>query len=57
MSEVSKEPFLTGISHFVVTDDGKYPHILIWAKIDQDGYVRPMKSFEYDIINGKLVRK
>lgn len=57
MSEVSKEPFLTGISHIVVTDDGKYPHILIWAKINQDGNVRPMKSFEYDIIKGKLVRK
>ena len=57
MSEVSKEPFLTGISHIVVTDDGKYPHILIWTKVNQDGYVSPMKSFDYDIIKGKLVRK
>lgn len=57
MSEVSKEPFLTGISHIVVTDDGKFPHILIWVKINQDGNVRPVKSFEYDIIKGKLVRK
>ncbi len=57
MSEVSKEPFLTGISHIVVTDDGKYPHIMIWTKINQDGYASPMKSFEYDIIKGKLVRK
>ncbi|UKK56902.1 DUF2971 domain-containing protein [Prevotella communis] len=57
MSEVSKEPFLTGISHIVVTDDGKYPHILVWTKVNQDGYVSSMKSFEYDIIKGKLVRK
>lgn len=57
MSEVSKEPFLIGISHIVVTDDGKYPHIMIWTKINQDGYASPMKSFEYDIIKGKLVRK
>lgn len=57
MSEVSKEPFLTGISHVVVTDDGKYPHILVWTKVNQDGYVSSMKSFEYDIIKGKLVRK
>lgn len=57
MSEVHKDPFLTGISHIVVTEDRKYPHILIWAKINQDGNDRSMKSFEFDIIKGKLVRK
>lgn len=55
LEQVSCEPFVTSISHIVVSDDLKHPHILIWTKVNQDGLAKRMKSFEYDIINGKLV--
>ena len=57
LKEVSREPFVTGISHIIVADDQKYPHILIWTSIKQDGSVRRMRSFEYDLIEGLLCRK
>lgn len=57
LKEVSREPFVTFISHIVVSDDKRYPNILVWAKIKQDGSVKKMRSFEFDIINGSLVRK
>lgn len=57
LMEVSREPFVTFISHIVVTDDKKYPNILVWTKIKQDGSVKKMRSFEFDIINETLVRK
>lgn len=34
-----------------------YPNILVWTKIKQDGSVKKMQSFEFDIINETLVRK
>lgn len=57
LMEVSREPFVTFISHIVVTDENKYPNILVWTKIKQDGSVKKMRSFEFDIINGSLVGK
>ena len=56
LKEVSCEPFVTGIRHIVVTDDKEYPHILIWTNIKQDGVVAPMRSFEFDVIEGVVVR-
>lgn len=56
LEEVSREPFVTGIYLLLVTEDGKYPHILIWTNVKQDGSVRPVRLFEYDVINGQLVR-
>lgn len=52
--EVSKEPFVTSIYQIVVTDDKEYPHILVWTNIKQDGLIRPVKSFEFDYIDGSL---
>ena len=57
LKEVSREPFVKGISHIIVDDDQKYPHILIWTSIKQDGSVRRMRSFEYDLIEGALCQK
>jgi hypothetical protein len=56
LKEVCREPFVTGISHILVTDDSGYPHILIWTNIDQPGVVQVRKAFEYDIVKGKLER-
>ena len=56
LKEVSREPFVTGISHIVVTDDQEYPHIMIWTNIKQDGVVAIMRSFEFDVIGGDIVR-
>lgn len=53
---VCREPFVTHISHFLVTDDRRYPHIVIWTDINQPGVVRVMRDFHYDIIDGKLVK-
>lgn len=55
--EVSREPFVTFISHIVVSDDKKHPNIMIWTKIKQDGSVRKTRQFEFDVIDGSLVRK
>lgn len=57
LMEVSREPFVTFITHIVVTDDKKHPNILVWTKIKQDGSFRKMRQFEFDVINGSLVRK
>lgn len=56
LKEVSREPFVTGISHIIVDDEQRHPHILIWTSIQQDGSIRPMRSFEYDLIEGALCR-
>ena len=50
------EPFVIGISHIVVTDDGRFPHILIWTNVDQDGAYKKMRKFEYDVINSEIVK-
>lgn len=55
LEKVSREPFVTGISHIVVSDDGGYPHIMIWTRIDQEGVFKKMRSFEYDVVDGRLV--
>lgn len=55
LERVGREPFVTGISHIVVSDDQKFPHILVWTEFHQDGSFRPMRSFEYDVVEGKLV--
>lgn len=56
LDEVCHEPFVTGISHIVVTDDERYPHILIWTNYDQDGAYKKMRKFEYDVINSEIVK-
>lgn len=56
LSQVSREPFVTEIYQILVTDDRQFPHILIWTYIQQDGNFRPVRSFEYDIIDGRLAR-
>lgn len=56
LRDVSCEPFVTGISHIVVTDEKKYPHIFVWTKVNQDGCYKPIRAFEYDIIDGVLVK-
>lgn len=56
LREVSKEPFVTGIYILLVTDDKEYPNILIWTNIKQDGNFRPVRSFEYEIREGRIVR-
>ena len=56
LDDVSREPFVTSISHIVVSDDKRWPHILIWTRVDQEGVFRPMRAFEYDIIDEKLVK-
>lgn len=57
LHEVSTEPFVTAISHIVVSDDQKYPHILIWAKWNQEGVIKKARRFEYDVVRGHLVKK
>lgn len=57
LMEVSREPFVTFITHIVVTDDKKHPNILVWTKIKQDGSFRKTRRFEFDVIDGVLVRK
>lgn len=56
LMEVSREPFVTFIINLVVSEDRKHPNILIWTKIKQDGSVKRMRSFEFEIINDLLVR-
>lgn len=57
LMEISREPFVTFITHIVVTDDKKHPNILVWTKIKQDGSFRKTRQFEFDVIDGVLVRK
>ena len=56
LCEVCREPFVTEISHIVVTDDQKWPHILIWAEWNQEGSFRKMRSFEYNVRGDSLIR-
>lgn len=56
LREVSREPFVTRISHIVVSDNNEYPHILVWTRIKHDGTFKKMRSFEYDVVDGALVR-
>lgn len=48
--------FVTSISHVLIEDDKGKPNIVIWTKIKQDGLVKKMRSFEYEIISGVLLR-
>lgn len=57
LMEVGREPFVTFITHIVVTDDKKHPNILVWTKIKQDGSFRKTRQFEFDVIDGSLVKK
>lgn len=57
LMEVSREPFITFITQIIVTDDKKHPNILVWTKIKQDGSIRKRRQFEFDVIDGSLVRK
>lgn len=57
LREVSREPFVTAISHIVVSDDQKYPRILIWTKVKQDGSIKSCRSYEYEVIESSLVKK
>lgn len=57
LQEVSREPFVISIDHIVVTDDQRYPNILIWTKINQEDTYRPYRKFEYDVVGGKLVAR
>ena len=57
LQEVSREPFVTGISHIVVSDDQQYPNIVIWTIIDQEDTYRPYRKFEYDVVEESLVAK
>ena len=57
LQEVSREPFVIGIDHIVVTDDQRYPNILIWTKINQEDTYRPYRKFEYDVVEERLVAK
>lgn len=56
LCKVSREPFLTAINSITVSDEKKYPHIVIWTKVEQDGSVRRVRLFEYDVIDSKLVK-
>lgn len=44
-----------GISHIVVSDDSSNPSIMVWTRVDQDGSLRKMRSYEYDIVDARLV--
>ena len=57
LQEVSREPFVIGIDHIVVTDDQRYPNIIIWTKINQEDMYRPYRKFEYDVVEERLVAK
>ena len=56
LEEVSREPFVTSISHVLVEDGKGNPNIIIWTRIKQNGLVKKMRSFEYEIIDGALLR-
>ncbi len=55
LEEVCCEPFVVSISHIVVSEVQGRPHIMIWTKVKQDGVFNPMRSFEYDVVDGVLV--
>ena len=57
LQEVSREPFVIGIDHIVVTDDQRYPNIIRWTKINQEDTYRPYRKFEYDVVEERLVAK
>ena len=55
LEEVCCEPFVVSISHIVVSEVQGRPHIMIWTNVKQDGVFNPMRSFEYDVVDGVLV--
>lgn len=55
LEKVSREPFVTEIYQIIVSDDKEYPHIMVWTYVNQDGAIRPVRKFEYDFVEGKLV--
>ena len=55
LKRVCRDPFVIGISHLVVSEDSPNPTIMIWTKVDQDGALRKMRSFEYAIVDDRLV--
>lgn len=56
LCEVRREPFVMGISHIVVTDNQRWPHIMIWAEWKQEGTFKIRHSFEFNVIGDSLVR-
>lgn len=56
LKEVIRDPFVTSISHIIVSDDKRYPHIKVWTKIHQDGSFKKMRLYEFDVIDGLLVK-
>lgn len=56
LCKVSREPFVMGISHIVVTDDQRWPHIMIWTEWKQEGTFKKGHSFEFNVIGRSLVR-
>ena len=57
LDEVSTEPFVTAISHIVVSEENGFPNILVWVKVKQDGSFRKMRDFVYEVHSDKLIRK
>lgn len=55
LEKVSREPFVTEIYQIIVSDDKEYPHIMVWTYVNQDGAIRPVRKFEYDLVEGELV--
>lgn len=55
LQEVCREPFVTSIYQIVVSDDQKYPHVVIWANVDKAVMMRPAKSFEFDLVDGAVI--
>lgn len=56
LKEVIRDPFVTSISHIIVSDDKRDPHIKVWTKIHQDGSFKKMRLYEFDVIDGLLVK-
>lgn len=55
LKRVCRNPFVIGVSHIVVSEDSSNPSIMVWTRVDQDGSLRKMRSFEYDIVDARLV--
>lgn len=56
LKEVSREPFVVSISHIVTEEGEGKPRVTVWTKIKQDGLLQKKRSFEFEIIDGLLVR-
>lgn len=55
LRRVCRNPFVIGISHIVVSDDSSNPSIMVWTRVDQDDSLWKMRSYEYDIVDARLV--